>query len=495
MPEAETPPWQSSAFPRLLTVSRQPYSCEETHTPEEYDASTTDSLFLGIASPHQRQMQPVSFSNQAIESSYPIEHEHFIIDADISHLLGDPHILHDSHPSHPASAAETPGHDHAKALALNRLQDFSLDQNLFVNNDFQFDDPHQVASEGHTFLDHDQLSAYPPSHEQAPITPAMSAANRRASNLNFSQRPPAPHDRSHSYHSQTHLPASVCPELVFTPLISPMVNPSDIGIGSAALATFEPLSSPALKALSNGENQYKPPSDYDRRRSSLSAFGHSSLQGTSEDSVSCGQPLNNNKRRTPHGTPILHANQSSSILSHGRTNSPATKAQPIAKNGPPVFERLPEASVNTRIPSPAAQAVPSNDASFELNSAFMGFTMRRLADLKNDTEDLRNSEFSDYNRDNTSPMHKSAFSRSIEDPNKGGPKKNDTHKMAEQGRRNRMNVAVSELGGLIPQKYHDEITVPSKATTIELGSRYIRELVDELEKLKSEKNNGGPTDT
>lgn len=417
------------------------------------------------------------------------------MDADISHLLGEALVRHDTFSSHPASVADTPGHDNVEEMATTRLHDFNLDQNLYVNNDFRFDDPPALTSEGHDFFDHSHLSAYPPSHEQAPITPAMLAANRRAATLEFTQRPSGSNDRSHSYHSQSQLPTSVHPELVFTPLISPMVNPSDIGLGSAAHAVFEPLSSPALKAQSNGENQYKTSSDYDRRRSSLSAFGHGVVQGTSEDMNPCGQQPLTNKRRTPHGTPILLANQSSMILSHGRTSSPAMKAKSNTKAAPPAFERLPEASVESHISSAEAPPAPSNDASVEPNSAFMGFTMRRLANLSNDKDDLSNSDFFDHNRDDVSSMQKSGVSRSSEDSTKGGPKKNDTHKMAEQGRRNRMNVAVSELGGLIPQKYHDEITVPSKATTIELGSRYIRELLDELEKLKGIKNTGHPTES
>ncbi|KAK6461854.1 myc-family transcription factor [Scheffersomyces coipomensis] len=63
--------------------------------------------------------------------------------------------------------------------------------------------------------------------------------------------------------------------------------------------------------------------------------------------------------------------------------------------------------------------------------------------------------------------------------------KKASHKLAEQGRRNRMNMAVHELGNLIPQAYHDEVTIPSKATTVELASKYIRALLNEVEDLKS----------
>ena len=47
-----------------------------------------------------------------------------------------------------------------------------------------------------------------------------------------------------------------------------------------------------------------------------------------------------------------------------------------------------------------------------------------------------------------------------------------------------MNMAVQELSNLIPQAYHDEVSIPSKATTIELASKYIRDLIKENNEMK-----------
>lgn len=57
--------------------------------------------------------------------------------------------------------------------------------------------------------------------------------------------------------------------------------------------------------------------------------------------------------------------------------------------------------------------------------------------------------------------------------------KKTSHKLAEQGRRNRMNVAIQDLDSLIPEEWKKDITVPSKATTVELGCRYIRYLLEQ----------------
>ncbi|KAM9889623.1 hypothetical protein OXX69_012782, partial [Metschnikowia pulcherrima] len=67
------------------------------------------------------------------------------------------------------------------------------------------------------------------------------------------------------------------------------------------------------------------------------------------------------------------------------------------------------------------------------------------------------------------------------------PGKKTSHKVAEQGRRIRMNQAVHELSRLIPQNFQEGVTVPSKATTIELAAAYIRNLLHEIDTLKKEK--------
>lgn len=63
--------------------------------------------------------------------------------------------------------------------------------------------------------------------------------------------------------------------------------------------------------------------------------------------------------------------------------------------------------------------------------------------------------------------------------------KKEVHKAAEQERRNRLNNALNDLSSLLPQEWKAEIAVPSKAITAELGCRYIRDLLKEIENLKA----------
>ncbi|AGO11655.1 AaceriADL123Cp [[Ashbya] aceris (nom. inval.)] len=54
--------------------------------------------------------------------------------------------------------------------------------------------------------------------------------------------------------------------------------------------------------------------------------------------------------------------------------------------------------------------------------------------------------------------------------------KKEVHKVAEQGRRNRLNSALADLNDLLPPELKESAQVPSKATTVELACKYIRQL-------------------
>ncbi|QLL32271.1 hypothetical protein HG536_0C04400 [Torulaspora globosa] len=55
--------------------------------------------------------------------------------------------------------------------------------------------------------------------------------------------------------------------------------------------------------------------------------------------------------------------------------------------------------------------------------------------------------------------------------------KKEVHKVAEQGRRNRLNSALTDLSSLLPPELKESIPIPSKATTVELACTYIRQLL------------------
>ena len=301
----------------------------------------------------------------------------------------------------------------------------------------------------------------------------------------------------------------------------------------AVQISFEPLTSPALNAepstikSKGGKKNHKETDD--RRRSTSSAYAPSKDENKQY------------KRRTPHGTPILQGHTSNATTVNG---SGKPYKSPITKNGKNSqkqdfsftnqFEKLPESTITvksepmeTSVEPPLAPQgqqqddsnpmLPPNGKPVEITGApLMGFTMGKLAeggagtvaDKKlakkagaNNGKLSRKPSYSKNRNSVSSSSDESSSTSASTSPkmlanngtNSSGKRsekpatKKASHKLAEQGRRNRMNNAVQELGRLIPQSYHDEVSIPSKATTVELASKYITALLKEVEELKGRK--------
>lgn len=392
---------------------------------------------------------------------------------------------------------------------IDKINGFSLDNYDFVldeedinlqnydpqsNNSIPINDDHQNNNDYKPNNDlkqqnyHNNSSAFPPSNASNQNTPNMLPNAKHLVNdsnqVLSSPILPSQNDKSfnkqHYYHKLTrnkskesieHLPhlQHIRPDVVFTPLVSPHATPLDKAKYAPVQATFEPLTSPALKAqLMNKGHQ----NGNDKRRSSSSMFS----------TVDENRPANF-KRRTPHGTPIIQTNDTSNI--HGSSKSPTT------------FERLPEASIvnsNSNSSNSTPMLPPQNFKRIDSESTntspqMMGFTMGKLAKQQVSSTSLntkaqdspilrsRKSSFGSSKSTETSPALRPSSS------NEKPSSKKASHKLAEQGRRNRMNSAVQLLGSLIPQSYHDQVSIPSKATTVELGAQYIRDLLKEIERL------------
>lgn len=255
----------------------------------------------------------------------------------------------------------------------------------------------------------------------------------------------------------------------FTPLVSPAQTPLE-KYQPPSKANFEPLilTSPALLA------------NNDKRRSSSSVYALDSDRNPSQ------------KRRTPHGTPIMPYNQSS-LSSVNAKNSPILRLNSSNKLSPEnrlpnSFEELPESNYygNTATDN---KFNTTKDTDLQL----MGFTMGKLQDTSSkpkrtrSTKKTKSISNSSSSSKSTSPniLAKKTSTENLDTTKKSDkPTKKATHKLAEQGRRDRMNQAVQELGNLIPKKFHNEVEIPSKATTVELASKYIRVLIDEINELK-----------
>lgn len=366
------------------------------------------------------------------------------------------------------SSYGTPGTGGVSSSSTSRIDTtpgaFSIENSMFML-------PEGVPIED----DHQQQStAYPPTGGIK--TPGLLANKHLVHDSKTFMSPVLPGQNEKSYNDQhyyhthrssvdttQHQPPSqhVRPDAVFTPLVSPAVTPHDSQVNAnkqtaPVLASFEPLTSPALNA--------RP--DVDRRRSSSSAYVNAEEQSS-------------HKRRTPHGTPVMAPNGSS----RGVKQSPSLKGRSHRSgiNGNS-FEKLPESLVAPRSSGESTPMYPPlrkqvvDYSNGDGAPAMMGFTMGRLSEQQPHGHNRSSSSSA-----NTSPVISTQGSKSrSEKPDY----KRTSHKIAEQGRRNRMNTAVQELAALIPPSFTSEESVPSKANTVELASKYIRSLLDEIEDLR-----------
>lgn len=352
---------------------------------------------------------------------------------------------------------------------------------------------------------------------QSPILPSQNEKSYNEEHFIQKQR-----QNTHKTHMQLHLqlqlqlhPLHVRPDAVFTPLVSPAVTPMDLQVNtnkqpySAVQTSFQPLTLPALNAQTGGNTSASSSSD---RRRSLSTFGADDYAGSQA------------KRRTPHLTPNLAAHLSK------------LKRSPLFRKAPQQFDALPDSSYDAArsaettpmLPpqgkrividsssgnnTPAAAAAAhsgSGSGSAPGPATLMGFTMNRLAELQSarllslspslqphgsgikprkvrrDSNSLQRSTGRNLKMESSlsesSPLleaQNGEYSRREKPPTKKA-----SHKLAEQGRRNRMNQAVYELAKLIPSLYHDQVSIPSKATTVELAASYIKDLLEELDSTK-----------
>ncbi|CAI5759169.1 unnamed protein product [Candida verbasci] len=410
------------------------------------------------------------------------------------HILGH-HQHQSSQHSNNNSTGNTPSNS-ASLTAPPQSYEFGLENiNFIIPEDLNFDaDPNHVSS------------AFPPNLPSNHQTPSLLAANKKQDHLShvhedFTNSPILPgqneksYNNQHYYHRQNssgkiytsrdvqqQQQQHVRPDAVFTPLVSPAVTPLDKAASSSfqqgpVNVSFEPLTSPALNAQNSTTSN-------DRRRSASSVYApQDSNQSNNSKSY---------KRRTPHGTPVLQANSSSKNY-----KSPNIKP----RNNGYSFEKLPESSISDDKDSKSStnsnDMLPPSGKPLEINDPpLMGFTMGKLAEEENQNQNQSQNQKkltkpkvarkSSYSKSRSTSSSENSSPVLNKKPEKPATKK-ASHKLAEQGRRNRMNMAVHELGVLIPQSYHEEVSIPSKATTVELASKYIKALLKEIDQLKNSK--------
>lgn len=478
------------------------------------------NLFMHILSPDNG-LADLSPSKMLLAEKIPLPHQSILVSPNSnSNVFNDDHLL--------LQSLDGNLYDHSPST-ISGNNDLSVNHHL--KTDFQLDSidfivPDDLGEESRAFppLNLPQNTPSLLAHGrvgmvrnllagkiQLPILPSQNETSYNQEHLFHKQR----QQRHQSLLPQVNLapPKHIRPDAVFTPLVSPAGTPLDQAIstsnisGMASLREFEPLTSPALKAQSQNSMPrlvHRPsllsiPSS-DRLRP-LSALG--------TDDYTSGSSA---KRKTPHLTPNLQAHTASKLK------------LPLLGKGSLGFDKLPDASFDdkssesTPMLPPQGKRIPIEHSSSSTPGSvgpgtMMGFTMNRLAEQQSSVHDTptgikqqkpprRLSRTSSQKSvdfhgkqggsslSETSPMLEAQQDGAEYLALRNGklPTKKTSHKLAEQGRRNRMNHAIGELLCLIPPEFHERAQIPSKATTVELASQYITTLLKEIEELKHRKN-------
>lgn len=385
---------------------------------------------------------------------------------------------------------------HLKKDEWTQISDFSdIDMNFFHNDSnaqVTEDNDHQILTD--PTINENDVSG---NHASIPPTPQSSFDvdhYTNSINSSFIQNFDSPQLE------QNNSSNSIRPEMVFTPLVSPAVTPLESminknnnnqnvnGSNNNGNNFFSPLTSPALEA--------KSPMKF--RKSSTSSPQDDNNNTTTKKKY---------KRKTPGNTPIVGPTipgriaKQSPIIKVKRTSSYATSIQQHHNNSHQEYNEM------TPLPDPSVDSTQMAPPSSKPSSSGTPTSLpRRRSSIKRDSSSttpttttatgqiatpatLMNFKLdSQHHQPLTSPVilpsNDHPQPTQSRRPSEDSDTKKTSHKLAEQGRRNRMNQAIIELGELIPEELQQTVSIPSKATTVELATRYIRELQGEVRRLR-----------
>lgn len=309
-------------------------------------------------------------------------------------------------------------------------------------------------------------------YDELPYEPAEQSYDTMEQSYEPSLDNTYPTDPTPFHHTPIVYDDTVRPEVIFTPLVSPAVTPLDGPTAHARPPGFEPLTLPALEAVdvpapepasATGIISY--PRAYMRSPMILP------LQGTP-------------KTRRPK-------------LLQGISKSPVIVAKRLLVSTKVEGKLMADLEEFTVPNPPRRLAEPPNES-------MMTYTMNRVLANKRTSPDL--GAAANSVKPPTRPRRKSSSTNVAilpkqvpvpgslaaqlalkMAPPKNVPKpdpKRQLHKLAEQGRRDRMNMAIQELYTLLPLEFIEqyqqmktrlgEVIIPSKATTVEVACEYIR---------------------
>lgn len=242
----------------------------------------------------------------------------------------------------------------------------------------------------------------------------------------------------------------------------------------AANDEYTPKSSSSGGVLSSPESRMTPATLMNYPKVILPSNTKSAFRYNHNDHSTSPKDLSSNTTAT---TNVSDPNDSN-IKVLRATESPVIKPRQHHQSLPPVWNGL-KHNTSSSTPNKANEQLISNGSNTNMN-ANTSILEQTTSESLEETMKTSNPGSAELR-----PRHKtSASSSSISlvggnvSSDEGDQLKKAVHKVAEQGRRNRLNTALNDLNSLLPPELKESITIPSKATTVELACAYIRQLID-----------------
>lgn len=263
------------------------------------------------------------------------------------------------------------------------------------------------------------------------------------------------------------------PESSITSTNNPkMFNSAPVSLSGAPNDEYTPKSSSSGGVLSSPESRMTPATLMNYPKVILPSNTKSAFRYSHNDHSTSPKDLSSNTTATTN----VSDNDNGKVLR--ATESPVIKPRQQQQSLPPVWNGL-KHNTNSSTPNKANEQQFSSvsNNSMNANTSILTQTTSEPLDESMKTSNPGSAELRPRHKTSNSSSSISLAGGNVSS-DEGDQLKKAVHKVAEQGRRNRLNTALNDLNSLLPPELKESITIPSKATTVELACAYIRQLMD-----------------
>ncbi|CDO93969.1 unnamed protein product [Kluyveromyces dobzhanskii CBS 2104] len=286
------------------------------------------------------------------------------------------------------------------------------------------------------------------------------AAQSTSNNNSHNHTPNSTHSSSNGSNSDRMTPLSL---MNYPKIILP--SNSNTMPASTDESVLRATESPVIKPNKYSDNYYKNPASH--RQSSVeeqgsNASGDNSQKHPAQNQSSSIQKQSYTGANTSSNGPSSKLKNNNSSSSIAQVSSPVTNTN---KN----YDSNANANTNTTSSTSSTKST-GRTRSVPRRSASLRGSSRSSQKAKSSSEDEGIDADAEQGND--------PDAEEGDDDDDTAKKQKQVHKVAEQGRRNRLNNALKDLEALIPKELKDVAAIPSKATTVELAAQYIRQLLE-----------------